>query len=192
MNLTVLNDIKRTLFLEGVAKESFAQKIFTLCFAYGLHALIVYRFGQFVRKSFTVWWMVPLYVFCIFIYYCMNYAVEKMYGISISPDADIGAGFYIGHFGGIKVGSGVVIGNNCSVHQQVAIGSATGPSNIIIEDNVWIGGHSTICNGVVIGNNSTIVVGSLVVSSVKPRSMVMGNPARLIKSDFDNSSLMGF
>lgn len=190
----IAGDLKRTLFLEGVAAASFAQKIFTLFFAYGFHALIVYRMGQAIRFYLSRWYGLPLYYPVIFIYHCLRFSVRILYGIHIDPDAVIGERFYIGHFGKIVIGPKVVIGHDCSIHQQVSIGVFPKDQKgcVVIEDNVWIGGHSLIKKGVVIGKNATIVVGANVVSNVKPFTMVMGNPARMIKQDFDNSSLMGY
>lgn len=187
-------DLKRALFLEGALKASFAQKVFTLFFAYGFHALIVYRMGQAIRIYLSRWYALPLYYPSIFIYHCLRFAVRILYGIQIDPEAVIGERFYIGHFGKIIIGPEVIIGHDCSIHQQVSIGVFPKDQKgfVVIEDNVWIGGHSLIQKGVVIGKNATIVVGANVVSNVKSFTMVMGNPARMIKQDFDNSSLMGY
>lgn len=49
--------------------------------------------------------------------------------------------------------------------------------------NAFIGGRSTILPGVEIGEGSLVAVGSVVTKSVPPRSMVGGNPAKIIRSD---------
>ena len=191
----ITDEIRRTIFLEGASDASCAQKIFVLCFAYGLHALIVYRLGDAIRKNLSKWWLLPAYYPGILAWRCLDSLVKRMYGIHIDPSASIGEGFYIGHFGGISIGW-CEIGNNCSVHQMVTIGSLSGvveeySDKTIVGDGVWIGGHSTISKGVTIGEGATIVVGSFVCADVKACAMVMGWPARVIKNDFDNASLMG-
>lgn len=50
-----------------------------------------------------------------------------------------------------------------------------------IEDNVFIGAHSTILKGVTIGKNSIIGACSVVAKSVPPNEIWAGNPARFIK-----------
>lgn len=49
--------------------------------------------------------------------------------------------------------------------------------------NCFIGGCSLILPGVEIGDNCVIGAGSVVTRSVPPRSIVAGNPARVIRSD---------
>lgn len=53
---------------------------------------------------------------------------------------------------------------------------------IVIGDNVWIGGNVVILPGVTIGNNVTIGAGAVVTKSVADNCVVVGNPARVVKS----------
>lgn len=52
---------------------------------------------------------------------------------------------------------------------------------IIIEDDVWIGGHVCILLGVKIGKGSVIAAGAVVTKSVEPYTVVGGIPAKEIK-----------
>ena len=52
---------------------------------------------------------------------------------------------------------------------------------IIVGNNVWIGGNSSICQGVTIGNNSTIGAGSLVLDDIPEGVLAYGNPCKVIK-----------
>lgn len=54
-----------------------------------------------------------------------------------------------------------------------------------IGENCFIGGNSLILPGVEIGDNCVIGAGSVVTKSVPPRSIVAGNPARIIRSDIN-------
>ncbi|WP_299576149.1 acyltransferase [uncultured Williamsia sp.] len=51
--------------------------------------------------------------------------------------------------------------------------------------NCFIGGCSIILPGVEIGDNCVVGAGAVVTKSVPPRSIVAGNPARVIKSEID-------
>lgn len=54
-----------------------------------------------------------------------------------------------------------------------------------IGENCFIGGCSLILPGVEIGDNSVVGAGSVVTKSVPPRSLVAGNPARILRSDIE-------
>lgn len=58
--------------------------------------------------------------------------------------------------------------------------------NIIIGDDVWIGGDVTIIRGVTIGDGAVIAAKSHVIRNVPPYSIVGGNPAKLIKYRFES------
>lgn len=51
---------------------------------------------------------------------------------------------------------------------------------IIIDDNVVIGGNSIILYNVHIGHNALVAAGSVVTNDVEPYAIVGGNPARII------------
>ena len=52
---------------------------------------------------------------------------------------------------------------------------------ITIEDNVWLASGVTVCQGVTIGHDSVIGAGAVVTRSIPPRSLAVGNPARVIR-----------
>ena len=59
--------------------------------------------------------------------------------------------------------------------------SVTTALPIKVGDNVWIGGNSSICQGVTIGSNSTIGAGSLVLNDIPNNVLAYGNPCKVIK-----------
>lgn len=52
---------------------------------------------------------------------------------------------------------------------------------ITVEDNVWIGGSATILGGVTIGKNAIVGAGAVVIKDVEPNTIVVGNPARVLR-----------
>ncbi|MDE5601695.1 MAG: galactoside O-acetyltransferase [Clostridia bacterium] len=53
--------------------------------------------------------------------------------------------------------------------------------DVRIKKNVWIGAGATILAGVTVGENAIVGAGSVVTHDVEPNTVVVGNPARVIK-----------
>lgn len=53
---------------------------------------------------------------------------------------------------------------------------------IHIGNDVWIGGGAIILAGVTVGDGSTVGAGAVVTKDVPPRSVVVGNPAKVVKT----------
>jgi maltose O-acetyltransferase len=88
----------------------------------------------------------------------------------------------------------VTIGDNVMLGPNVQIYTATHPlsakkrleglengKEIVIGNNVWIGGGSILYPGVKIGDNSVIAAGSVVIKDVGPDCLFGGNPAHFLK-----------
>ena len=60
---------------------------------------------------------------------------------------------------------------------------------IIIEDDVWIGDHTTILSGVRICQGAIIAAGSVVVKDIPPYAIAGGNPCKIIKYRFDSETI---
>ncbi|MEI6555022.1 MAG: acyltransferase [Paludibacter sp.] len=60
------------------------------------------------------------------------------------------------------------------------------PSNVIIEDNVWLGVNSVVLKGVTIGENTVIGANSVVTKSIPPNAVAAGNPCKVIKYLYEN------
>ena len=52
---------------------------------------------------------------------------------------------------------------------------------IVVEDDVWIGAHVTVLDGVTVGAHSVLAAGAVVTRDVPPWSVVAGVPARVIR-----------
>lgn len=113
----------------------------------------------------------------------MLYRYSVRYGITISAETRVGAGLYIGHFGGIHVNRGAVIGNNCNIQQGVTLGKANRGKRIgspVIGNNVFIGAGAKIIGRIHVGDGAAIGANAVVTKDVPPGAAVAGVPARVI------------
>lgn len=85
----------------------------------------------------------------------------------------------------IEIKNNVRIGPNCCFfsagHDTTRLDLPDNSASIIIEDNVWIGGNSTILQGVTIGEGAIVAASSTVTRDVEPYTIVAGIPAKAIK-----------
>jgi len=105
------------------------------------------------------------------------------YGFDIPHIARIGPGLYLGHFGGVVIHSGAVLGANINIGQGVTIGIVNrGPHSGVptLEDRVWVGAHTIIVGRVTIGHDALIAPGAYVNFDVPCMGVVLGNPGKLV------------
>jgi len=109
--------------------------------------------------------------------------VQWILGIDIPDSVKIGKNFNLYHGQGLVVNENVFIGNNVVIRHNVTIGNAIrGGKSPVIGDNVEIGAGAIILGDITIGDNVIIGAGSVVTKSIPKNSVVVGNPARIIKT----------
>lgn len=59
------------------------------------------------------------------------------------------------------------------------------PAPIVIGRNVWIGANVTILKGVTVGDDAVVAAASVVTKDVPAGSIVVGSPARVVRSVHD-------
>jgi serine O-acetyltransferase len=106
----------------------------------------------------------------------------RLWGFQIPPQVEIGAGFYIGHFGTVVVNHAARFGSNCNIAHNVTVGQQNRGSRKgapRIGNNVWIGTGAIVVGCIEVGDNVLIAPGSYVNADVPANSLVMGNPATI-------------
>jgi hypothetical protein len=127
------------------------RRLFNCMRAPGVQAVVVLRCGQWLATR-----SILLRVFLEPVYFLLNGLMKILWGIELPRSARIGPGLYIGHFGGITVSGGAVIGNNCNLSQNVTIGEAGFGEAYgvpVIGDNAYIAVGARLFGKITIGNN---------------------------------------
>ncbi|KIX90698.1 hypothetical protein TP70_06140 [Staphylococcus microti] len=112
------------------------------------------------------------------------------YGTNIS----VGDNFYVNANSTWLDAATITIGNNVKIGPNVQLITINHPLDpderrtgieyaapIVVEDDVWIGAGVIILPGITIGQGATIAAGSIVTKNVPARTVVGGNPAKMIK-----------
>jgi maltose O-acetyltransferase len=128
---------------------------------------------------------------------------------SVGESVDVRPPLYVDYGSNITIGArtfvnynltaldvaAVTLGEDCQIGPNVQLLTPTHPLEpgprrdkleaakpITIGDNVWIGGGAIVLPGVTIGDDSVIGAGSVVTKDVPPGVVVVGNPARPVRT----------
>jgi serine O-acetyltransferase len=164
-------DILRTY---NMAEGSRLHKLIRCYRAPGVHAVTVYRFGQWLKRQSVIWrlFLEPFFVFSY-------HRIRSKWGIEIPRGADIGPGLYIGHYGAITIAGTTKIGKNANISQQKTIGiSGEGDKkgSPTIGDNVYIAPGAKVFGKIIIGHNVKIGANAVVYKDIPDNAIVVMDP----------------
>jgi acetyltransferase-like isoleucine patch superfamily enzyme len=105
---------------------------------------------------------------------------------------EIGSNVFINFGSSIVAGTEVKIGNDCLIGAHVTVMDTdfhrvedkawdTTGQPVVIQDRVWLGNRSIVLKGVRIGHDAVVAAGAVVTKDVPPRTVVAGNPARVVR-----------
>ncbi len=174
-------------FLEDVDRYRIRPRprLAVILLSQGLWASAVYRAFHPLVRSPHAWIRRPAHVASVF----AVKAIEVLAGISLAPEAEVGGGLYIGHFGHVVINPRARIGRNCNLSPGVVIGSGGRGEEPdgrpregvpVLGDRVYVGPGAVIFGPVEIGEDASIAANSVVTKSVPARAVVAGAPARII------------
>lgn len=123
--------------------------------------------------------------------------LKKYAGISYNPKITIGDGCWIGIRNSFACIDNITIGNDVlfagyvhitdhshgyeDVNNPIKLQKLISKGPVVIDDQCWLGFGCEILSGVHIGRHSIIGARAVVTKDVPPYSIVVGNPARIIK-----------
>ena len=116
--------------------------------------------------------------------YILYNRAKLKYGCDIAPTAKIGKGFKVAHIGGIVIGRNAVIGDDCTINNNVTLGMKNTTSDImpIVGNGVYISTGAKLLGGIRIGNNCIVGANSVVLNSFDDNSVIVGAPAKIVSS----------
>ena len=141
----------------------------------GFHAIVLYRISHFI-------WNLHLKTIAKFI---SN--ISRLFtGIEIHPAATIGKRLFIDHGYGVVIGETTIIGDDCTIYQNVTLGSkncihACSQRHPTLKNHVTVYAGAKIIGNVVINDNSIIGASAVVLNDVEKNSVVVGVPAKSIR-----------
>jgi serine O-acetyltransferase len=165
---TIMNDIDSVFARDPAARNRFEV---LLCYP-GVHALIIYRFSNFL-------WRNHLKLLGRF----MSYIARFITGIEIHPGATIGSRLFIDHGMGVVIGETSTIGNDVTIYHDVTLGGtslASGLRHPQIGNGVIIGAGAQLLGPIRIGDNARVGSNAVVVKDVEAETTVVGVPARVV------------
>lgn len=170
MNRIIQSDLYRHEGLKGI--KGFLKGLWYPDFRY----MFLLRKAAMSKKYSPSW--------LFFVLLKQRYAYK--YGFQISSSTEIGEGLYMPHYGTIVINHQARIGKNCNIGHSVTIGQ-TNRGKLkgcpTIGNNVWIGAGAVIVGKITIGSNVLIAPNSFVNIDVPEKSLVLGNPCRIISKE---------
>ena len=160
--------------------------IISTLLAPGVRAMIIFRFGQWIYTK-----NILVKLFFAPLYFLLNQRIKWKFGIQIPKSAQIGEGFYIGHYGGITIASEAIIGKNVNISQLVTIGESGKGDNAgapTIGNNTFIGAGAKIIGKIKVGNNVKIGANAVVYKDIPDNAIVVSYPGYKIISYDGNYS----
>jgi serine O-acetyltransferase len=157
--------------------HGFLRRLRIVAFTEGVWALAVYRFGQYLYQEAPR----PLRALLRIPYEIARKILVLVIGIHLSPETQIGPGFFISHFGGVWINPRVRMGARCTIAHAITIGAPDAEVGApVLGDRVWIGAGAVITGPIQVGSGAVIGANSLVSSNVPENAVVVGVPARVL------------
>lgn len=109
-----------------------------------------------------------------------------MTGIEIHPGAKIGRRFFIDHGMGVVIGETAEIGDDVTLYHGVTLGGTSwdkGKRHPTLGNGVVVGAGAKVIGPILVGDGAKIGSNSVVTKPVPAGATAVGNPARLVLKD---------
>lgn len=162
----------------SLAKGSRARKILECLRSPGVQAVVTYRMGQWLRtKPFPVRLLLKPFVSI------QRHHLRGKWGIDIGPEAKIGPGFHIYHYGGIFISGDVVAGEYLTITHDITLGYSRGKCRQgfpVLGNNVYIAPGAKIAGSIKIGDNVSIGANAVIERDIPDNAVVQIRPMLVV------------
>lgn len=158
----------------SMTSGSTLRRLFACARAPGVHAVLVLRFGQWCRRRHKL-----LRIVLDPIYAILDFLIQALWGIDIPRATQVGPGLYIGHYGGITVSAGAIIGRDCNLSQSITIGvSGAGAKRgaPTLGDNVYVAPGARLVGKINIGHNVKIGANAVIHKDLPDNAIAVLEP----------------
>ena len=164
----------------GGIKRGFLRKIVLKHFNPPTNAVYLIRKFQYFNDS----------KYFNFISHFYQFSLVKKYGIFISKTTKIECGLRLPHPNGIVLGSATKIGKNCTIYQQVTVGSkrvGDSKKNLQprIKENIYLFSGSKVIGDIVLERNTQVATNAVLTTNTEAFGVYAGIPAKLVSSNTD-------
>ncbi len=145
----------------------------------GFYPVVMHRIGHDIHRR----WPTGLAKVAKLPYKIAALFTEWATGVYISPDATIGPGLYVGHWGCIRVSREVKMGVNCNLSPMVIIGfgARAGKTGVpSLGDRVYVAAGAKVIGPIQVGNDVAIGANAVVCKDVPDHVTVGGVPAEIL------------
>jgi serine O-acetyltransferase len=173
---TLSKDLDMYIEKDPVAKNKWKAFFTSIPF----HGLMAYRFANFFYR----YKIYPV----AYIIYVLSRILHSM---DIHPAAYIEPGVVIDHGFGVVIGETASVGSGTLIYHGVTLGAknvTTGKRHPIVGKNVMIGAGAKVLGHIYIGDESVIGANSVVLMDVPPKSLAVGVPAKIKKTNCPSSN----
>jgi serine O-acetyltransferase len=149
----------------------------------GFQALQAYRIGHHL-------WNVQRHGLALF----LQARVADIYAMDIHPAARIGSGVLIDHGTGVVIGETTVVGDNCTIFQDVTLGGTgkeSGDRHPKVDHGSMICAGAKILGNIRIGARAKVGAASVVLTDVPAGATAVGVPATIVVHSLARQRITG-
>lgn len=120
----------------------------------------------------------------------VTYFIRFFFGCWLPSTVRSGENLILGYGGlAVVIHHRVVLGDNCHIDQGVTIGGTSKKIGVpVLGNDVYVGAGAKVLGPIVIGDNVVIGANSVVVSNIPSNSLVVGVPAKIIKTGIEKTN----